>query len=96
MDGHLVPHRDLEAERQLKTMIQKIQSHMYEPENNTIIRSMLEEAAKFVKASDRVLDLEEKTLYQSYNWCEKLLTLNTHQMICRWIILWISTENFFH
>ncbi len=51
------PHRNMEAETQLKTMIQKIESLMYESQNDAIIENLLKEASKLVKAPDRVLDL---------------------------------------
>jgi len=64
MKDHLKPHKDLEAERQLKSIIEKIQSLMYDPKNNSAIEEKLKEAAHFIKAPNRVLDL---TVIEHYN-----------------------------
>lgn len=66
MEDYLKPHRDLESERQLKTIIQKIQSLMYEQKNIAVIENMLKEATEFIKASDRVLDLTVIESYESW------------------------------
>lgn len=62
----LRPHRNLAAETQLKTMIQRIQSLMYQPENHSTVEKMLEDASKLVKAPNRVLDLEMIEHYESW------------------------------
>lgn len=66
MDEYLKPHRDLESERQLKAIIREIQSLMYEPKNNSVVEHLLKEAAKFVKAPDRVIDLAVIEEYESW------------------------------
>mgnify|MGYP007123092889 CR=1 FL=1 len=66
MEDYLKPHRDLESKRQLKTIIQKIQSLMYEQKNIAVIENMLKEATEFIKASDRVLDLTVIESYESW------------------------------
>lgn len=62
----LRPHRNLAAETQLKIMIQKIQSLMYQPENHSTVEKMLEDASKLVKAPNRVLDLEVIENYEDW------------------------------
>lgn len=62
----LRPHRNLAAETRLKTMIQRIQSLMYQPENHSTVEKMLEDASKLVKAPNRVLDLEVIEHYESW------------------------------
>lgn len=62
----LKPHRNQEAEKQLKLIIQDIEALMCEPENETIIESKLKEAAEFVKSPDRVLDLTVIENYESW------------------------------
>lgn len=62
----LRPHRDLEAETQLKTVILQIQSLMYEPENRAAVEKLFEDAAKLVKAPDRVLDLAVVENYEDW------------------------------
>lgn len=57
MKDCLKPHRNLEAEEQLKILIQKIQSLMDDPKNYSVIEQMLQQASVFIKAPDRVLDL---------------------------------------
>lgn len=66
MDDYLKPHRNLESERQLKTIIQKIQSLMYDPKNDSVVEDMLKEATKFIKVPDRVLDLATIEDYESW------------------------------
>lgn len=66
MEEYLKPHRDLEAERQLKTLIQEIESLMNDPGNNAAIENMLNEAARFVNAPDRILDLTVIEGYESW------------------------------
>lgn len=66
MKDCLKPHRNLETETQLKTIIQKIQNLMYEPKNNSTIENMLKEASKFIKAPERVLDLNVIEHYESW------------------------------
>lgn len=72
MKNFLKPHRNLEAEKQLKAIIQQIESLMYEPENNHRVDNLLKEAAKFIKAPDQVLDL---TVIERYNSWTDLDTL---------------------
>lgn len=62
----LRPHRNLAAETRLKTMIQRIQSLMYQPENHSTVEKMLEDASKLVKAPNRVLDLEVIGHYEGW------------------------------
>lgn len=62
----LRPHRNLAAETRLKTMIQRIQSLMYQPENHSTVEKVLEDASKLVKAPNRVLDLEVIEHYESW------------------------------
>lgn len=66
MKDFLKPHRNLEAEVQLKTMIQEIESLMYEPKNNAKVENMLKEAAKIMKAPNRVLDLDVIEHYEGW------------------------------
>lgn len=66
MKDCLKPHKNLETETQLKTIIQKIQNLMYEPKNNSTIENMLKEASKFIKAPERVLDLNVIEHYESW------------------------------
>lgn len=66
MNDFLKPHRNLEAEVQLKTMIQEIESLMYEPKNNAKIENMLKEANKIMKAPNRVLDLDVIEHYEGW------------------------------
>ena len=66
MKDCLKPHRNLEAEKQLKEIILQIQSLMNKSENTPIIEKMLKEAAKFIKASDRILDLTVIEDYESW------------------------------
>ena len=91
MEDYLKPHRNLEAERQLKTIIQKIQSLIYKPENNAAIRDMLREASKFVKASDRVLDLEVIESYESWTDLDGLVGELTMEVPT---LSFVSKENF--
>lgn len=62
----LRPHRNLAAETQLKIMIQKIQSLMYQSENHSTVEKMLENASKLVKTPNRVLDLEVIEHYEGW------------------------------
>lgn len=39
---------------------------MYEPQNNSVVENMLKEAAKYIKAPDRVLDLAVIEGYESW------------------------------
>lgn len=64
MKDCLRPHRDSDAEKRLKLIIQEIQSLMCDPENNWMIENKLREAAQFIKAPNRVLDL---TVIEHYN-----------------------------
>lgn len=66
MKDYLKPHRNLDAEKQLKTIIQQIQSLMDEPENNSTVENLLKEATKFIKAPDRILDLTVIEHYESW------------------------------
>lgn len=66
MDEYLKPHRDLESERQLKEIIRKIQALMHEPKNHSVIEHLLKEAAQFVKAPDRTIDLAVIEEYASW------------------------------
>ncbi|MDE7271515.1 MAG: hypothetical protein K2N95_00395 [Lachnospiraceae bacterium] len=66
MKDCLKPHRDLEAEVQLKTIIQQIQSLMDEPKNDSAVENLLIEASKYIKASDRVLDLTVIEHYEDW------------------------------
>lgn len=64
MKDRLKPHRDLEAEKRLKSIIEEIQSLMCDPKNNSAIEDKLKEATQFIKAPNRVLDL---TVIEHYN-----------------------------
>lgn len=66
MKDYLKPHRNLDAERQLKAIILQIESLMNKSENTPTIEEMLEEAAKLVKSSDRILDLTVIEDYESW------------------------------
>lgn len=66
MKDCLKPHRNLEAEKQLKVIIKQIESLMGEPKNNPTIENMLKEAAKFIKATNRVLDFSVIENYESW------------------------------
>ena len=57
MKDYLKPHRDLDAEKRLKSIIEEIESLMGDPKNDSTIENKLKEAAQFIKAPDRVLDL---------------------------------------
>ncbi len=66
MKDHLKPRRNLEAEKQLKSIIREIQSLMCNPKNNSVIEDKLKEAAQFIKASNRVLDLTVIEHYEEW------------------------------
>lgn len=68
MKDCLKPHRDLDAEKRLKSIIEEIESLMCDPKNNSTIENKLKEAAQFIKAPDRVLDLTVIENY--YGWTD--------------------------
>ncbi|MCI9560673.1 MAG: hypothetical protein HFG52_15990 [Lachnospiraceae bacterium] len=91
MDDYLKPHRNLETERQLKTIIQKIQSLIHKPENDTAIRDMLREASKFVNAPNRVLDLEAIESYEGWTDLDGFVGELTMEVPT---LFFVSKENF--
>lgn len=65
----MIQNRDLNADaRQLKAIIQEIEAIMYEAGNESRVENLLGEAAKFVKAKDRVLNL--MVIEQYYSWTD--------------------------
>ena len=68
MKDCLKPHRDLDAEKRLKSIIEEIESLMCDPKNNSTIENKLKEAAQLIKAPNRVLDLTVIENY--YGWTD--------------------------
>lgn len=66
MKDHLKPYRNLEAEKQLKAIIQQIEVLMDNPQNTYIIENLLKESVKFIKGPDKVLDLTVIENYESW------------------------------
>lgn len=64
----LIPHRDKEAEKQLKALIEKIEKLMDKPKNQATVEELLKKAAEYVKVPDRVLDLT--VIEQYYSWTD--------------------------
>lgn len=64
----LIPHRDKEAEKQLKALIKKIEKLMDKPKNQATVEELLKKAAEYVKVPDRVLDLT--VIEQYYSWTD--------------------------
>ncbi|MFQ7355492.1 MAG: hypothetical protein ACLU8S_16535 [Coprococcus phoceensis] len=74
MKNDLKPHRNLEAEKQLKDIIQQIEVLMYEPKNKHKVENLLKKATKFIKAQNRVLDLDLIKYYYGSTDLDTLVT----------------------
>ena len=73
MKDYLKPHRDLDAEKRLKSIIEEIESLMGDPKNDSTIENKLKEAAQFIKAPDRVLDLTVIEQYTAWTDLDSLV-----------------------
>lgn len=95
MKDYLKPHRDLEAEVQLKTIIQKIQSLLDESKNDSkndsAVDDLLIEASRYVKASDRVLDLTVIEHYEDWTDLDGLVSELTMEVP---VLQAVSREDF--
>lgn len=66
MKDCLKPHRDLEAEAQLKAKIRRIEDLLSGSEDRAAIEETLREAARLVKTPNRVLNLTVIEEYESW------------------------------
>lgn len=66
MKNHLQPHRNFEAEKQLKAIIQQIEALMYEPKNKQEVEKLLKKAKGLITATDVSLDLDVIGHYDSW------------------------------
>lgn len=91
MKDCLKPHRNVDAENQLKSFIKQIQTLMEEVDHNSIVENMVKEAAKLVKMPNRVLDLTVIEHYDSWTDIDGLvaeLTMEVPKLLA------ISKEDF--
>lgn len=91
LQDYLKPHRNLDAEKRLKTIIQQIQSLMDEPEHTIIVENMLKEASKLIKAPNRILDLSVIEHYESWTDVDGLVRELTMEVP---LLLAVSKDDF--